>query len=436
MRWWSLWSSFRPAQQLVAYVAPAAGRSLATAELRAYLAARLPSHMVPALWVVLAALPRLPNGKLDRKSLPAPQAPDIGALREPPRTPVEELLHGLWAEVLALDPERFGVEDDFFALGGHSLLAMRAVSRLREALGVELPLASLFERPTIAGLAVEVGERLVAGEHEAPPPIERASREGEVVASFAQERMAFLDRFEPASGRYNVPLAFALAGPLDPRALRSALEAIVDRHEVLRTTFDPAGRPEIAPRSRLPWAVIDLTGLGDREPEAERLARTRGVLGPSTWEPRRSRARRWCAAAPRAWRFLFTLHHAAVDGASIGVLARELEELYAAGVEGRAAALQPLALQYADFAAWQRRWLDGERLEAKLAWWRRELEGAPQRLELPTDRPYPAVAAVEVAGSPSACRRRSPSGSRGAGASWGRPASCCCRPRSRPSSAG
>ncbi|HEX2189372.1 MAG TPA: amino acid adenylation domain-containing protein, partial [Longimicrobiaceae bacterium] len=226
----------RPGERrLAAYVAPAPGAAGAPdpAALRAALRARMPEYMVPSAFVVLEALPVTPNGKVDRAALPAP---DASAEREgayvPPRTPAEEVLAGIWAEALGV--ERVGVEDDFFDLGGHSLLATRVASRVREAFRAELPLRALFEAPTVAELAARIEAERSAGSAPAVPPLVRAPRDGPLPLSFAQQRLWFLDRLEPGSTAYNLPLPLRLRGALDARVLERALGEVVRRHEALR----------------------------------------------------------------------------------------------------------------------------------------------------------------------------------------------------------
>ncbi|HEX9935824.1 MAG TPA: amino acid adenylation domain-containing protein, partial [Longimicrobium sp.] len=386
-------------RRLVGYVVAAAGEAVSPAALREHLRARLPEHMVPSAIVELESLPLTPSGKLDRKALPAPEHGTGEAEYVAPRTPVEEVLAGIWAEVLRL--ERVGVEDGFFALGGHSLLATRVVSRVRELFGVELPLRALFERPTVAELAGRVEEMRRAGEGAALPPLVPVAREAPLPLSFAQERLWFLQQMEPEGAGYNMPWSGRLRGSLDASALERALGALRERHEALRTTFRPVEQGAVqvvhpAAPARLP--VLDLTGLAPeaREPEARRLAREdaerpfdleRGPLLRATL----------MRLADEEHVLLLTMHHIVSDGWSMGVLFRELFTLYEwfaqpSGAARPASPLPPLAVQYADFAVWQRGWLRGDVLQRQLDWWRERLGGAPPALELPTDRPRPAVA--------------------------------------------
>ncbi|MEA2691000.1 MAG: hypothetical protein QOJ16_387, partial [Acidobacteriota bacterium] len=396
--------------RLVAYVARAGEPASTAAELRGRLREILPEHMVPAFFQFLPALPLTASGKVDRRALPAPEG--RGSREEvylAPRGPVEEALAKIWEEVLRR--ERVGAEDDFFALGGHSLLATQVISRLRRTLQVELPLKILFERPTIASLAAEIERARRGGE---PVAVESRPVEWQMATvaavperlplptgadlplSFAQERLWFIDQLEPGSAKYNIPSALQLDGPLRPAALAWALSQVERRHEALRTVFKArADRPVqvIGPaREPFPLPVVDLTGLRGlrREELAARLA------GEEAGRPfDLGRGPLWRAAllrmAEERQLLLLTLHHIAADGWSMEVLVQEVAELYAAAVEGRPARLSELPIQYAKYALWQREWLRGEVLARQLAYWKRQLAGAPRALDLPTDRPRPAV---------------------------------------------
>ncbi|HEX3131437.1 MAG TPA: amino acid adenylation domain-containing protein, partial [Thermoanaerobaculia bacterium] len=359
-----------------------------TTGLRAWLEPRLPAHMVPSAFVVLPALPLTPNGKVDRKALARVEE------REPERepataaaalSPVQDLLAGIWSEVLRRGP--VGPEDGFFDLGGHSLLATRVVSRVRELLGVELPLRAVFEAPTLAGLAARIEAVRAEGLDLQAPPIVRISRtpeDTELRASFAQERLWFLDRFGSDRAAYNLATAIHLRGRLDPAALAATLKEIVRRHESLRTTFavTPDGRvlQAIGP-VRLDLPVVDLRGMpGELARLAREAARRPFDLARG---PLLRAALTWTGEDEHT--LLLTQHHIVSDGWSIGVLLRELSALY------RGASLPELSIQYADFAAWQREWLQGATLERQLGWWRDHLAGAPPVLELPADRPRPPV---------------------------------------------
>ena len=380
----------RAERRLVAYVVPAEAATAGTDALRAHVAARLPEHMVPSAWVVLQAMPLTPSGKVDRRALPAPDLEASSAGRVPPRTPAEELVAGIWEHVLGVRP---GVHDNFFELGGHSLRATQVVSRVREAFGAELPLRALFEAPTVAGLAERAVAARAGGVLPAPPLVPQP-REGAVPLSFAQQRFWFVERMGAAANAYIMPMALRLRGPLHADALRRALDGLVERHESLRTVFPfRDGEPVqvVLPELRIPLPVLDLLPLADSERERE-AARVTDEEVRATFDLERGPVLR-----ARLLRFgaddhllLLTLHHVVGDAWSLDVLFRELEALYAAARDGRAAALPPLPVQYADYALWQRRRMHGEALERELAHWREKLDGAAT-LALPADRPRPAV---------------------------------------------
>jgi pristinamycin I synthase-3/4 len=375
---------------LVGYVVPAGGIAPAQAELRAWLARRLPEHMLPAALVALDALPLTPSGKADRRALPAPDFAAAGAAA--PRTPTEEVLAGLFAEVLGTG--RAGVDDDFFEAGGHSLRATRLVTRVRGVLGVELPLPVVWEAPTPASLARRVDALLREGAGTQAPPILPVPRDRPLPLSFAQQRLWFLHRLDPEGIGYNVPFPLRLRGAVDPPALRHALGELVRRHESLRTVFataDGGAVQVVRPPAPIALPHVDLRGLPHEARERE-LHR----LGEDTERPfslERGpllRAVLVRLAADDA-ALLLSMHHVASDGWSAGILFRELSVLYAARLAGEPSPLAPLPVQYADFAAWQREWLSGETLRRLLAWWRERLAGASPLVALPTDRPRPAV---------------------------------------------
>ncbi|HEU0077700.1 MAG TPA: condensation domain-containing protein, partial [Longimicrobiaceae bacterium] len=376
-------------RRLVAYVVAEEGAEVSAAELRAALQGRLPAYMVPSAFVVLGGLPLNANGKVDRRALPVPERGGEEGAYVAPHTPAEEVLAGIVADVLAV--ERVGVEDDFFRLGGHSLLATRVVSRVRQAFGVELPLRALFEAPTVAGLAGRVETLLAGGEGPQAPPLVRVPRDGSALPlSFAQQRLWFIDQLEPGSAAYNMPYALRLRGRLDPAVLEGAVTEVVRRHETLRTVFATVdGEPAQVIREAAPVAlpIADLRGLPaeSRGAEVRRLASAEAgrpfdlAAGPLL----RVSAVRLDEAE---WGLLFTMHHVVSDGWSMGVLIREVSALYGALAEGRDAGLPELPVQYADYAAWQRGWLEGETLETRLGFWREQLRGASPLLDLPTDR--------------------------------------------------
>ncbi|APR75501.1 Malonyl CoA-acyl carrier protein transacylase [Minicystis rosea] len=375
--------------KLVAYVTTQEGASIASAALRAHLAASLPDTMVPSAFVVLDRLPLTANNKIDRRALPAPEMLGEGE-GDAPVGPVAEALGTIFAEVLGAP--HVGARDGFFDLGGHSILAAAVIARIRDAFGVELPLRALFEAPTVAALAPRVEALLRSEIGDAPPPMVRAPRDGELLLSFGQERFWFLNQLDPTNQAYLMPLAMRLAGALDRDALARTLAELVRRHEVLRTVYVQVGAR--------PVVVI----LDDHRPELrvvsapsdDREAWLRRAIADALAEPFD-----FAAAPPfRAALFalgdddhvlLLTLHHIVTDAWSTGILNRELSQLYDAFREGRPSPLPALRLQYVDYAQWQRAFLTGDVIDRQLAYWRGALDGAPLVLDLPTDRPRPAI---------------------------------------------
>ncbi|HYP21439.1 MAG TPA: condensation domain-containing protein, partial [Chloroflexia bacterium] len=375
-------------KRLVAYVV--AVQAMTPADLRGYLREHVPEYMVPSAFVLLEKLPLTPNGKLDRRSLPAPEL-DRGDGREhvAPRSPVEEALVGIWASVLGV--ERVGVHDNFFELGGHSLLATQALSRVRDVLHVEMPLRRIFETPTVAKLGESVEAALKGGSTAPAPPVRRVQRTGNLPLSFAQQRLWFLDQWMPASAAYNIPVVMRLDGPLDEDALKASINAIVGRHEALRTTFEVVGdRPAqvIAPTLDVPVPLADLGDLpGDsRQVEAQRRVKEEAQRPFDMARGPLLRAN-LLRLDERAHLLVLVMHHIVSDGWSMGVLTQELAELYRAFVAGEEPSLPELPVQYADYALWQRGWLQGDALQAQLDYWKGQLAGAPSAIELPTDRP-------------------------------------------------
>ncbi|CAI8726110.1 arthrofactin-type cyclic lipopeptide synthetase C [Pseudomonas sp. IT-P260] len=362
--------------------------ALPVGELRAQLLSRLPEYMVPSAFVKLAALPLTANGKVDRKALPAP---DLAALftREyaAPEGEVETALAQIWADVLQV--ERVGRQDHFFELGGHSLLAMRMVSQVRQHLGVELALSDLFANAELAAVAAVLNE---AGRC-AQPQIVPVPRDGALPLSFAQQRLWFLAQMEGANTAYNIPVALRLRGRLDDAALQRALARIVARHETLRSRF-----AQFNDEAQVLIAPVD-TGLLLRvedlrqhpQPEETLQALIQGeASGPFDLQDDPLIRGRLVRLADDHHVLLLTLHHIISDGWSMGVLTRELMALYQAFSHGQPDPLPPLALQYTDYAVWQRRWLSGEVLQRQSEYWQQTLAGAPALLMLPTDRPRPA----------------------------------------------
>ncbi|AGC45224.1 non-ribosomal peptide synthetase [Myxococcus stipitatus DSM 14675] len=360
--------------------------------LRASLAARLPEYMVPSAFVALEVLPLTPSGKVNRRALPAVQVE--GGEDTAPRTATEQLLAGLFAEVLGLG--RVGLHGHFFDLGGHSLLATRAISRVRSTFGIELPLRELFEAPTVSELASRVDRLIRAGASQVMPPLSRRlDRTRPPALSFAQQRLWFLDQLEPSSASYNVPGAVRMTGPLDTAALAKTFDELVRRHEALRTSFrseNGVAVQVISPETKVSLREVHLDGLPEssREEEARRHVEQE-VLRPFDLTQGPLLRVTLVKLSEEEHVLVLVLHHIVSDGWSTGVLVKEVAALYEAFAEGRESPLKELEVQYADYAEWQRGWLKGEVLEEQVAYWRQQLEGAPRALELVTDKPRPAA---------------------------------------------
>ncbi|MFM8332784.1 MAG: amino acid adenylation domain-containing protein, partial [Candidatus Methylumidiphilus sp.] len=368
----------------------ARGTGALIASLRDYLRERLPDYMVPTALVVLEKMPLTPSGKLDRAALPAPDM-NLSGQGKPPRTPQEQMLCDLFAETLGL--AQVGIDEDFFDLGGHSLLATRLIGRIRASLGVELSLRSLFETPTVEGLATQLGG---AEEAQARLPLTVLPRPENLPLSYAQRRLWFLYRMEGPGATYNMPLALRLTGQLDRAALHAALLDVLARHESLRTVFpeiDGAARQHILPMEALnlpltlshPGAAGIRTALTEAARHGFDLAQEPPVKAELF------------ALAPDSHVLLLLVHHIAADGWSMGPLARDLATAYTARTQGEAPNWRPLPVQYADYSLWQRELLGDQTdpdslFSRQLAYWSKTLADLPECLELPTDRPRPKVA--------------------------------------------
>ncbi|WIL35255.1 non-ribosomal peptide synthetase DhbF [Bacillus stercoris] len=371
-------------KRLAAYVV--ADSAIDTAELRRYMGTSLPDYMVPAAFVEMDELPLTPNGKLDRKALPAPDFSTSVSGRAP-RTPQEEILCDLFAEVLGL--ARVGIDDSFFELGGHSLLAARLMSRIREVMGAELGIAKLFDEPTVAGLAAHLHQA-----QSARPALQRAERSEKIPLSFAQRRLWFLHCLEGPSPTYNIPVAVRLSGELDQGVLKAALYDLVCRHESLRTIFPETqgtsyqhildadqARPE-----------LHVTEIAEKE-LSDRLAEAVRYSFDLAAEPA-FRAELF-VIGPDEYVLLLLVHHIVGDGWSLTPLTRDLGTAYAARCHGKAPEWAPLAVQYADYALWQQELLGNENdpnslIAGQLAFWKETLKNLPDQLELPTDYSRPA----------------------------------------------
>jgi len=377
---------------LVAYVQMKNGTG--SGALREYLAQQLPETMLPSAFVELEQLPRTLNGKIDRKALPALESLNREIEQENGQwSPIEQIVAGIWCEVLRLPA--VGRKGNFFNLGGHSLLVTQVLGRVREHFKVELPVRSLFEAPTVEDLSRLIEEQLSQGGKSELSPIARVSREGELPLSFAQQRMWFFEQLSSGTSAFNIALGVRLKGALNVAALEQTFGEIIRRHEVLRTVFPELnGQPAqvIQPPGRFQLTVVDLSLLPDekRESQAARLAREETV--------RKFDLARGPLARPTLLKLnveehivICTLCHIIADTQSFQVVIAEMSSIYSALSQGKPSPLPELSVQYVDYAAWQRHWLQGEELERRLAYWRKQLADAPERLNLPLSHPRPKV---------------------------------------------
>ncbi|HET6378043.1 MAG TPA: amino acid adenylation domain-containing protein [Methylocella sp.] len=394
----------RPGQkQLTAFVVPASGHDIDPAALRRELARALPDYMIPPVFVQLDALPLNRNGKVDRNALAVPELSSRPARPKAPRTAMEEILASLWGAVLGRD--EVGIDENFFEIGGHSITAMQVVSRIKRDLCADVSVRSLFEAPTIAELARALAPR--SGKMPEPlgrqgfrPRLIERPRESPIPLSFAQERLWFLDKLEPGCPFYNMPLVLRLFGRLDCAALGNALQAVVQRHEILRTSFPAVNGQPVQAIAKEVSVIIPAVHLPqpadqDRRAIVQRLAMEEArkpfdlTIGPlirgslfALGETKEDGAREHV--------LVLTLHHSVADGWSLGILASELAQNYERLISGQETAAAPLPLQYADFALWERELLTEEEIRRQLAYWRTHLAGAPP-LQLPADRPRPKI---------------------------------------------
>ncbi|WP_371865564.1 non-ribosomal peptide synthase/polyketide synthase [Dictyobacter alpinus] len=382
--------------QLIAYLVPERDMEpidtlRRLGEIQTYLQASLPLAMQPARWMWLSELPLTSNGKLDRKALPAPVSAEweqrkVGT----PRTPIEETLANIYCSLLQIPT--VGIEDNFFALGGHSLLATQLVSRIRVLFQIELPLSDIFKYPHISALAshIEATQRHKQGI--STPPLVPQPRQDAMPLSFAQQRLWFLHLLEPKSPAYNIPTALRLRGPLHVQALLRSLKSIIERHEILRTTFGMQnGNPyqQVAPTMYPHLVSVDLSGSPRHEQEilVQQLAQQEANRPFNLAQGPLLRTTLLHLGADKHI-FLLTMHHIIADAWSMGILSQEISQLYQGFAAGRPAALPDLPIQYADFARWQRQWLQGDVLEQQLRYWEIQLHGV-QPIELPLDHPRP-----------------------------------------------
>ncbi|HEV7398618.1 MAG TPA: amino acid adenylation domain-containing protein [Pyrinomonadaceae bacterium] len=361
-------------------------------KLRSLLQEQLPEYMIPSAFVLMSSMPLTPHGKINRKALPAPEQarPQLADIYIAPRTQIEKDLASMFAQILGVT--QVGLHDNFFELGGHSLLATRLLSRIREAFPEkEIPLHHIFEFPTVAGLAREIEACNGADQGLTMPPLVSIPRDEELPLSFAQQRLWFLDQLEPGSTVYNSPAAVRFTGALNSTALEQAFNEVVRRHEILRTSFSTRDGNQlqiIASSLQVPLPIIDLSGLPAArvEDEIQRLSllEARRAFDLRHGPLLRTKLLRVSAEEHVV---LLTMHHIITDGWSTGILIREVAALYSAYMRGEESPLEKLPVQYADFAQWQRTWLQGQVLSAQLDYWRAELVGAPAVLNLPLDRP-------------------------------------------------
>ncbi|MBN3958479.1 non-ribosomal peptide synthetase [Nostoc sp. NMS8] len=381
-------------QRIIAYIVIQKNQTLAIPELRSFLESKLPSYMLPSAFVILEALPLTSNGKVDRKALPAPEETDVSSSNiVPPSTLIENLLASIWTEVLGLD--KVGINNNFFTLGGHSLMATRVMSQIRQVFKVELPLPYLFEKPTIAELAKEIEKAIKVDSGAEATNIERIVRSHQLPLSFAQQRLWFLAQLEPDSPFYNTPAAVRLEGQLNVEALQQSFNEIISRHEVLRTNFQTReGQPVaiISEEKPLTLQIFDISKLPSNQQEAE-IKQEAAQEAQQSFDISKDHLLRvkLLRLGEQEHIVLLTMHHIVSDGWSISVLVQELATLYQSFCNGQPSPLSELAIQYVDFAAWQRQWLQGEVLETQISYWLKHLENAPKILELPTDYPRPAI---------------------------------------------
>ncbi|MTJ08355.1 MULTISPECIES: non-ribosomal peptide synthetase [unclassified Anabaena] len=373
-------------QRLVAYIV-VNNQDFNLGELRNFLASKLPDYMIPHTLMVMEQLPILPNGKLDRNSLPEPDLSAIQSQFVPPQTPIQIIIANIWAEVLGI--EKIGIHDNFLELGGHSLLASLVISRLREALSLELSIASLFAAPTIATFSEQIGTSV----QNLLPTLEPVSRNSELPLSLTQQRFWFLDQMEGPNPAYNIVRVLNLQGLLNFTALEGAIATIINRHETLRTSFGITdGQPIqiIADKLAFTLPVIDLQELAedDKMAEAQRLI-TNEYLRPFDLAESSLLRVTLIQLGEKSHQLLVIMHHIISDAWSAGNFLQELSVIYSALTAGLPSPLAELSIQYADYAYWQRQWLENQ--TAQLDYWKQQLADIPAVIELPTDQSRTAI---------------------------------------------
>jgi amino acid adenylation domain-containing protein len=384
-------------KQLVAYAVLRQREAKVVEDISTFLEQRLPEYMVPAQFVLLDALPLTQNGKVDRKALPAPSEANVAAVAGDsvaPRNDTEKALAAIWSKLLNV--ATIGLHDDFFELGGHSLLVIKAMSRIREVLEVDLPPQSLFENSTLAGLAAVVMQargQIESAHAEEVRKIEPREQPGPCPLSFSQEQFWLLDQMVPGSAAYNIVDVIGLGGAYDAAALRGALDELERRHEILRTAFSTSDgqlMQVVSPPVGLPLTELDLSTMPEPERTIEwsRVVREEGQRAFDLFRPPLLRVT-VAHLSPAEHRVLLVIHHIAGDEWAMGLIQDEVRQLYASFCRKRPSPLPELPVQYADFASWQRKWFQGEKLEAQIAYWKDALAGASPVLALPTDKPRP-----------------------------------------------
>ncbi|WP_392535131.1 amino acid adenylation domain-containing protein [Nostoc sp. C117] len=388
-------------KRLVAYVVGHKQHPPTISQLRSFLSSQLPQYMIPHAFVMIESLPLTPNGKVDRRALRAPDSREgLEISFVAPRTPIEEILTQIWTQALKVD--QVGIYDNFFELGGHSLLATQLVSRIRNIFKVELPLREFFARTTVTELARSIEQLQQQDLELVSPPILPRAENAELPLSYAQQRLWFLDQFEPNSAIYNIPMALRLVGTLNQVALEQSLYEIINRHEALRTNFVTVnGQPTQLIQTRREQ------GTGNREQETvsivdfkdftnEQEIALRQLVQQQASQPfdlaNQALVRATLIVLSETEHVLSVcMHHIVSDAWSMGVFIQELAALYNAYSQGEPSPLTPLSIQYADFAIWQRNWLQGSVLQTQLSYWQQQLKAAPALLSLPTDRPRGSV---------------------------------------------
>jgi amino acid adenylation domain-containing protein len=376
--------------RLVAYVLPKKGSVINANQLRRFLQDRLPEYMVPATFIGLDEFPLTPNGKVDRQALPEAEQGRASVEERfvAPRTPIEEVLAGIFSQLLNV--ERVGVQDNFFELGGHSLLATVVISRIDEAFNVTLPLSHLFDAPSVAGLAQDIEVAMKAEKGIPALPLEVVPRNQPLPLSFSQQRQWIIDQLQPGTPDYNIPAAFHLQGWLNATSLEQSVSEVLRRHEALRTTFGTVQRElsqMISPARRITLPVVDLSSLDkdEQDRQVRQLIMLESQLPFHLSRGPLLRTTLLCLK-PESHVVLFTIHHVVFDGWSMGLLVQEIAALLESYSGGSPSSLPELDIQYADFAYWQREWLQGEVIETQLSYWKQQLREASSSLALPTLR--------------------------------------------------